>query len=148
MASLLPSIKVLTRLTIIVSEPIGKAVSAIKTDGKDVTSLLEKDIDLESIGQAITALGDRLDESVIWNTIIELLSTVEKSNDSGGFSKVNIELDFQGKPGHLMGVITKVIHINYSDFLDQVLGGLGEVRQVLQSKEPLTGSSGALSSRK
>jgi hypothetical protein len=142
------SIKVLTRLTKIVSDPMGKAVSAVKMDSGDGLTLLEREIDMALIGQAITALGDRLDESVVWNTILELLSTVEKSNESGGFSKINPELDFQGKPGHLMKVVTKSIHINYSDFLDQVLGDLGKVTQVLRSKEPSTGLSGARSSKK
>ncbi len=144
------SIKVLTRLTKMVSEPIGKAVSAVQS-GENTTSILDQDIDMDLIGQAITALGDRLDESMVWNTMLELLSTVEKENDQGGFTKIAPEVDFQGKPGHLIKVVTNVITVNYADFLGPVQGVLEKVRSTAQAKHQKAqsiGSSGDLSSKK
>lgn len=143
------SIKVLTRLTKMISEPVGKAVSAVQSGGE--ASFLDQGVDMNLIGQAITTLGDRLDEATVWNTILELLSTVEKANEQGGFTKVAPEVDFIGKPGHLIKVITQAVTINYSDFLGPVQGVLEKVRRSQQpaaQKAPSTGSSGGLSSKK
>lgn len=138
------SVKVLTRLTKIVSDPLGKALSAIKSEDPE-KSIIDQELDMDLLGNAITALADRLDEGMVWNTILELLSTVEKINDHGGYTKINPEIDFQGQPGHLMKVVGKSITINYSDFLDSVLGGLDAIKLVTRPKaEPSTGSSGDL----
>lgn len=139
---------VLTRLAKIVFDPLGKAVSAIDMDNSGSSSLLDKNIDMSLVGKAIAAFGDRLEEAVVWNTIVELLSTVEKGNDQGGFSKINIEVDFLGQIGHLLKVVTKSINVNYHDFLVPILGGLEKAKHLMPFKTQSTGSSGDQSSKK
>ena len=136
------SIKVLTRLMKLISDPLGKGMGSIQSDTPGNETFLDQEVNVELIGKAITALGERLDEALVWNTITELLSTVEKQTDEGGFCKVNVETDFSGRIGHLIKVIAKTIEVNYNDFLGQVLTGLKRFRKGKPSKGPSTGSSG------
>ena len=62
------SMKVLTRLTKIVGEPIGKVAGGIEP-GK---SVLDQNLDGQMIGAAIKALADNLDEDVVITTVKEL----------------------------------------------------------------------------
>ncbi len=128
------SVKVLTRLMKIISEPLGKALGSMESGESKAESFLNQEINGDLVGKAIVALGERLEEETVWNTIVELLSTVEKANEHNGFSKVTVDVDFRGKIGHLMKVVAKSIQNNYHDFLGQVLGGLKD----LQAAQPKT----------
>jgi len=115
------AIKTLTRLTKIASGPIGNAVGALNAGSG---SVMDKEINMEVIGEAVKCLGDRLEEQVVVDILNDLLSTVEIQTESGKFISVNLDLTFQGKIGLLFGVVTKALEVNYADFLGPILSAI------------------------
>jgi hypothetical protein len=137
------SLRILTRLTKILSEPFGKAVAALQSgEGFD------QEVDFDMIGDAITSLGDRLDEDLVLNTIMELLTRVKVQNEQGnGFVRLNPDTQFAGRTGDLLEVVAHVLNFNYRDFLDRALSGFGnlDIQMPSLSKGSSTGMSGDLS---
>lgn len=116
------SMKVLTRLSKIVGEPIGKVAGGIEP-GK---SMLDQDLDGQLIGAAIKALTDNLDEDVVVNTVKELCSCVLYK---GGTLDKTFDIHFQGRLGHLFKVVGAVLEVQYGDFL----GALGDIAALTQA---------------
>lgn len=126
------AIKMLTKLTRIVGEPIGKAVSGLKSDNG---SILEADVDFDFIGEAIGILTNKLDEDEILGIVKTMLAYVNKKNEKSGFVGVSLEIDFQGKIMHLLNVIRAALEHNFSDFFAGIKFSLKEVLPALKSEQ-------------
>lgn len=109
------SLKVLTRLTRIIGEPlaIGMAAASGKKSGK---SLLDTEIDPDIIGKAVRALVDRLDEDEVMG-LIEKLTSVGVLCDG---KKINFDVHYNGKLPHLFKVLWAAIEVQYGNFFDEL----------------------------
>lgn len=96
-------IKMMTRLTKIIGEPIGFMFS---NEGADVDQMLP---------MAIRALSDKLDEDMVLDTVKQLLEGVR--NHEG---ELEFDQYFSGKMGLLFKILGKVLEVQYGDFF----GGL------------------------
>lgn len=110
------ALKILTRLTKIVSGTIGESLNSLNS--------IDQEIDMALIGKACEALSTRLDEAETWDTIKTLLSTVKRIDEStGNRIKINVDNEFQGKLGLMFQVVIQTIKYNYEDFLTQAQSG-------------------------
>ena len=157
----LKSLKILTRLQKILSEPVGKAISAFKIDNnqgqekkeneeneeKKEKGFFDQNIKMDFLGEAVTALGERLDEDVVVSTIKEILVSVEYKNESGKYAKVDFDFHFLGKIGRLYKVVWNVLKINYEDFLGPALTAFEKLKPMMttRSEGTSTGTSGVQS---
>lgn len=115
------ALKLLTRLTKMVGEPM--AVMAATADGKSP---------LELLPQAVKALMERMDdEGAVISLITNLLECVTKDKKA-----INIDLEFQGRLGDMMKLLSKVVEVQFEDFY----AALGES---LQGVEPAQKESAA-----
>src|SRR3990172_1744537 len=87
------SLRILTALIKLIGEPIGLAVGL-----KD--QKLNPDQESKIIGAAVRALCDRLDEDKIIILIKELIDSTRTNG-----AKINFEIHFQGRIGHLFKLI-------------------------------------------
>ena len=118
------SLKVLTRLTKILSKPIGSAIS-----GDSKKSALDKEIDFSAI---LGGLGDRLDEEIVISTILMTLPyvTVDQKpvNSLESFDDFGVIF--------LLKVMAKVLEVNYGDFLGGFLArGKEKLAEIQTPKE-------------
>lgn len=119
--------RIFARLVKFVGEPIAKFLSAGK-------ALKENDDAAANavLGQAISALSSRIDETEVETLIKDILDSVQvieaKTGKLRGVGAEYFDVHFQGRIGHLFKVLGKTIAFQYSDFL----GGLAEL-QGLQS---------------
>lgn len=106
MITMLPpsrAIKLLTKLTKIVGEPMAK-MAAAAGDQKD-----------EMIPMAIAALTSKLEAEEVLALVKELMTCVTKDNKS-----INFETEFMGKLGTVLKLCKEVLEVNYSDFLEEI----------------------------
>lgn len=97
------SIKMMTRLTKILGEPMGFMFADEKANADEMLPL------------AIRALVSKLDEDLVIDTVKQLLEGVRDSN-----GEINFEVHFAAKMGLLFKVLGKVLEVQYGDFF----GGL------------------------
>jgi len=96
------------RLLKIVGPAVGKAFSGIKTGtGK---SVMDTDINLEVVGQAIEGLTESLDNENTINLILDLLTQTRINGES--ITKNTINLKFAGEYSKLYKVLLFVIEAN------------------------------------
>lgn len=135
---LLPMVglKVLTRISKLIGEPLGIAGSILLGADGDVAeapgpeddveagvSALDRDLDDDVlgkvIGKVIVAFTNRLDEVEVVDTVKTLLSTVQVQGESdNGTRRIVIDVDFGGaKLLSLLKVVSFAIEVNFSDFL-------------------------------
>ena len=114
------SLRILTRLLKLVGEPMGQAAGAFGngTGG----NILDREINFDLLGKAMGALTEKLDEDLVVNTISELLEHVNVKNDGGCFVRMDMELFFGRRIGHLLKVVRKTLEVNYADFLGDITG--------------------------
>jgi len=103
----------------------------------------EKSEQSKFFGKAIGELLSRMDKESNVALAKQLIESVLR----GEGAKINFELDFRGKLGHLLKLLVAVLEVNYSNFLEDLLGILDGVKGS-SFKEPLTGQFGESSSRK
>ena len=109
------SLRLLTRLFKIVGAPAGAAINGISTD--DIKGVLDKEI---NIGDMVTSLCDRLDEYIVEQTNLDILSqTVHKGS---GRVKDKFDDHFKGRIGHMFKVVTAALQAEYSDFFGEGIG--------------------------
>ena len=109
-------IRMMTRLTKILGEPMGFLFASEKADADQMLPL------------AIRALADKLDEDVVLDTVKQLLEGVRDSN-----GEIQFETHFAGKMKLLFGLLAKVLEVQYGDFI----GGL-VVKGLNQSQKSAT----------
>lgn len=117
--------KLLTRLIKIVGEPIGKLATLKKQEG--AKSLLDSELDGKLIGEALSALTDKLDESEMESILKRIIAPeyVTFSTDGGDFKKLtSIDGHFSehGGMAGMFKVARFVLETNYSDFLKDLVG--------------------------
>jgi len=125
------AIKMLTKLTKIVGEPVGKAVSGLKSSSG---SILDADVDYDFIGAAIGILTNKLDEDEVLGIVKTILKYVNKKTEKGGFIEANLD-DFQGRIMHLLNVVRASLEHNFSDFFAGIKSRLKEVLTPLKSAQ-------------
>lgn len=115
--------KIFARLLKFAGEPLSKFLSAGK-------SLKEND-DLQAdavLGQAISALAYRIDETEIETLIKDILDSVQVIEKKDGKLRAvgneYFDVHFQGRIGHMLKVVMKTVAFQYSDFL----GGLADLQ--------------------
>jgi hypothetical protein len=99
--------KMLTRLTKILGEPMGMLFAE---DNAEVDKALPL---------ALKALSDRLDEEMVLDTVKQLLTGIR--NHDG---EIQFETHFAGRLGHMFKLLSKVLEVQFGDFLG-VLGVKG-----------------------
>jgi hypothetical protein len=117
--------KLLTRLIKIVGEPMGKLASLKKQEG--AKSLLDSELDGNLIGDALSALSDKLDENEMEAILKRILSPeyVTFSTDGVDFKKLTSVDGHFSEFGGMAGMFKLarfVLETNYSDFLKDLVG--------------------------
>lgn len=135
------ALKILTRLLKILGPGAGKFL-----DGGKLSDLLDREAE-EAIAPIIEAISERLEEDLVWQTIEQLLAYTKTDKNAN----LAIQTHFEGKPFHLLKVVTGCLKHNYSDFFKGSIGQDGEKPKPAPThpeKSTLTGSSGDRSSQK
>ena len=142
------AVKITLRLSKIFGVGAGKALGALETiPGGSENGLLDKDINIDKLGDAVAILFDRVNEDEAVDTIKKLLSSVMCNGTSMDLNHVN----FQGKTLHLMVVVKKSMEVNFADFFDAASGIVGKLQNLLdmiRERHPSSGQSGESSSPK
>lgn len=97
--------KLAARLMKFVGEPVAAMASAAGNEAKA----------LEVIPLAVKALCSNLDEDSVLSLIKELLTSVVYQN-----KQINFEEHFQGRLGHMMKVVGKVVEFQFKDFFTEL----------------------------
>jgi len=103
------ALKILVRVFRIIGKPIGAAL-----EGNDGGKLSLSNLNID-IGLAIKAIADNADSEVFEPLIKDIIASTLRNG-----VKINFDLDFSGKMGHLFRVIAFVLQSNYSDFFDGI----------------------------
>jgi len=129
------ALKVLTRLTKIVGEPLGLAAGALLGDKPaeprgdaeaPPASALQKDIPDAVIGKVLAAFTDRLDEAVVLDTLKLVMASVHiKTAEDAGTRTLNIDQDFRGRTLTMLKVFAFALEVNFSDFFAGAGGSAG-----------------------
>lgn len=117
--------KLLTRLIKIVGEPMGKLAALKKQEG--AKSLLDSELDGNLIGEALSALTDKLDENEMESILKRILAPeyVTFSTDGDKWEKLmSIDGHFSAHNGMagMFKLARFVLETNYSDFLKDLVG--------------------------
>jgi hypothetical protein len=104
------ALKLSFKLTKLVGEPMAQMANA--SQGKDVAELLPI---------AVRALLSRLDENEVLGIIKEMVATCTLEN-----KPINFEDSFQGRLGHLVKLVAKVMEVQFSDFFAGLAETLGQ----------------------
>lgn len=126
------SIKMLTRLTKVLGEPLVRVLAGVVSSqtGDDekqqpaddrnllVNAVKSKDA-AEAIASAVSTLASRLDEDQVVDTIKTLISSAEiKRHGDNGTRRINFEADYAGRIGELLMATRYAIEAEYGDFFD------------------------------
>lgn len=108
------SLKNLTRLSKLIGEPLSLliALGSKQEEGEQAVS------DGEILGKAAKALFDKMDSNEVISLIMEFTSGTACLCDG---KKVNFDLHYQGKIGHLFKVFVASLEVQYKDFLQEIL---------------------------
>jgi hypothetical protein len=123
------ALKVLTRVTKLLGEPLGILGGQLAGSKKDgIAALLEQDTS-ELLPKAVSLFVTRLDETEVQQVIDWLLEPVHvQTEDDKGTRRIMFERDFQGRIGHLMKVVLAALEVNFQDFFSEN-SGLGAIFQ-------------------
>jgi len=123
------ALKVLTRLTKIVGEPMALAFTAAKGEGK----LSTRDIDPDILASAVRALMERLDE----DNVVDLVETLTASHLLCNGKQIVFDVHYEGKLGHLFKVLMAALEVQYGNFFGEFLAKQGiknqDMPQALQT---------------
>lgn len=135
------ALRVLTRLSKLVLEPLGMFGDAIKgdqggnsgaekSDGERAVGMLDKKSPPDVFAKAAKVLVERLDEDEVTSTIETVLSATtvhvqRVSEGDKGTRPLRFDLDFAGRPGHLLKVFVAGLEVQFGDFFGASGGGLG-----------------------
>jgi len=129
------AIKILTQL--------GNLLGPSLQDVMGGSGVKDKSEQSRFFGKAIGELLSRMDKE----QNVALAKQLVESCLRGEGAKINFELDFRGQLGHLLKLLVAVLEVNYSNFLDDLLGILDGVKGSNFAAQS-TGQSGASSSQK
>jgi hypothetical protein len=117
------ALKVLTRVTKLLGEPLGVLGGQLAGSKKDgIAALLDQDTS-ELLPKAMNMFIARLDENEVQQMIDWLLQPVHvQTPDDKGTRQIMFERDFQGKIGHLMKVVLAALEVNFADFFSENTG--------------------------
>jgi len=134
------ALRVLTKLTKIVGEPLAIAVGALMKDDKTERKLgedglplpaepkkglLERDVDPEVFGKAARSLIEKLDEEEVIAIVVKL-TTQQVLCD--GIEIKNFNTHFTGQLGHLFKVLAAALEVQYGNFFGAMIGLTGTVQ--------------------
>lgn len=138
------SLRLLTRLTKILGEPLLKALAGVFStrDGMELDEdgnplgneaimlqLAKSPEARELIGQAVHVLSHRLDEDQVVDTIQKLLATaMVKRDGDNGTRQINFNLDFAGRTPELLLATKCAIEAEYGNFTDAFGGAIAARR--------------------
>lgn len=131
------ALKVLTRLTKVVGEPLGLLGDALLGGGKAgavgaegdglVKGALETDIPQGALGKVLAAVTDRLDENQVLETVeLVLVSVYVQGPSDAGTRTIRFEQDFGGRMLTMLKVFAAALEVNFSDFF-AAGGGAGAI---------------------
>lgn len=109
------SLRIFTRLTKMIAPSAGKALDGMS---------LDTEVGAEAFGKLLEALGDRLDENAMEQTVRELLENVMYEG-----RKVEPIVHFMGDVPHMLAVAAKVLEVEYGGFLPFVRSLLSSARE-------------------
>jgi hypothetical protein len=127
------ALKVLARINKLLLPSLGSIFSKLGKGG-----LMDTDFSSLNFESAATMLAERMDEDQILETIKELVGTVRHKTGM----EVNFDVDFLGKPLHLLKVVKAALEVNYGDFFVELKGGLKKIQTSTQEKQTSPGKSG------
>lgn len=126
------SLRLLTRISKLVLEPLGLLGDALKsgaeTEGGEIESPLDKKIPADTFAKVAKAIVARLDEDEILTTMEMMFAPNHvhcKSPDDKGTRPCRFESDFSGQIGLMLKAFAAGIEVNFGDFLGASGGGLG-----------------------
>lgn len=131
--------RVATRLSKVISEPLGLAASAFLGAGDRAENGPDEDVDSplpspsrrdvpDIIPKIVRAFTDRLDEGEVVETLKTMLGVVHVQGEGdGGTRPCKINQDFRGKTKTMFKVFAYALEVNFSDFF----GGSGALGAVL-----------------
>lgn len=112
--------KILTRLTMLLGEPLSVFMADQEADAQKVLPV------------AISALCARLDEDVVVNTLKELMDGVRDEN-----GPIQFDTHFAGRFGHMFKLLPKILEVQYGDFLGVLFVAAGS-KQILPTMKAKT----------
>lgn len=118
------SLRILTRLTKMIGEPLTIAFSAMGIGNKENQGkgLLDRDMNGKLLGEAVKALMNRLDEDEVLDLIQELSA---KDNVLCDGAKIIFNSHYEGKLKHLFKVVAAGLEVQYGDFLGEMFESQG-----------------------
>lgn len=126
------SLKMLTRLSKILGPSFSMAMSGAK--------LKDKQAQTELFGKAVGELTQRLDEE----EVVALAKKLVECCLKGEGAKINFEMEFKGKLGHLFKLLKAVLEVQYGNFFQEMseLADTLQVEDTAPSNPTPTGESG------
>lgn len=124
------ALKTLTRLSKILGPSFSIAISGAKIKDKSAQS--------ELFGKAILELTQRLDEE----EVVGLCKKLTECCLRGEGAKINFEIDFKGKLGHLFKLLKAVLEVQYGNFFQEIGSFASELDTSSLSETVSTGESG------
>lgn len=128
------ALKTLTRLSKVLMGPLADFVKALDSGNKATASMLDKDINMDVVAEAIQNLSTRLDEEEVLSLAKELTSCVRL----GTGMEVHFEEHFSGRIGHLFNVSKTSAEHNFKDFFNALSGMATRARAVMAKRTPST----------
>lgn len=121
------ALRMLTRLTKIVGEPLAIAASAAKGDGE----FLDRKVDPQVIGKAVHALVTKLDE----NEVIDICEELAANGVLCNGKQIIFDKHYENL-GLLFKVLQAGLEVQYGNFLEEFLGKLpGKMVDTSQEKQ-------------
>lgn len=117
------SLQIFFKLANIVGEPMAVAFGAV--DGTATTKLLDRDLNVASMGKAIQALTARLDSPDTLILIEKLTSTPALLCDG---KPVLFDKHYEGRLDHLMKVLQAALEVQYGNFFDALSSFLPQTK--------------------
>ncbi len=105
---------ILIKLTKMVGKPIAMAIAAIKGDGK----LLDRDMNLDILGEAVQALTGALDEKEAMSLIKDLTANGNVLCD--GVKVSSFDKHYEGQLDHMFKVLAAALEVQYGNFYSAI----------------------------
>lgn len=125
------SLKILTKLTKLIGEPLTLAFTAMldgeKKLGAEVEapatkkSILDRKINGKMLGEAVKALVDKLDEDEVLSLVQQLCAQSLLCDGK----KIIFDSHYEGRLGHLFKVLGAALEVQYGDFLGEMFASQG-----------------------
>jgi len=106
------------RLTKFIGEPLASMAGAVGSEQKAA----------EMLPLAVKSLCNNLDEDAVLSLIKELLNSVSQRN-----KMLDFEQHFQGRLGHMIKLVGKVVEVQFADFFSELGGSLAEAMEKVKA---------------